>query len=59
MARMIPRKQYRAERAAQELRELLENPAYAQNAAAIGQRVRAEQGHLTACDEIERILKAF
>ena len=56
MARMIPRKQYRAERAAQELRELLENPAYAQNAAAIGQRVRAEQGHITACDEIEEIL---
>jgi UDP:flavonoid glycosyltransferase YjiC (YdhE family) len=56
MARFVARKKYNAATAAENLRELLENPAYAQNAAAVGQRVRAEQGHITACDEIEKVL---
>ena len=56
LARFIARKRYNAATAAQALRELLENPSYAQNAAKIGQQVRAEQGHITACDEIEKLL---
>jgi UDP:flavonoid glycosyltransferase YjiC (YdhE family) len=58
MARFIARKHYNAETAERELRELLNNPAYAQKAAAAGQKIRAERGHLTACDEIEKVLNA-
>ncbi len=56
MARVLARTDYRAPRVAAELRILLDDPQYAANAAAIGRRVRAEDGVTVACDEIETAL---
>jgi UDP:flavonoid glycosyltransferase YjiC (YdhE family) len=58
MARFMARKNYNAATAARELRQLLDDPSCAQTAAAVGQQVRAEQGHVAACDEIEKVLAA-
>jgi len=52
VARNIPRHQYKAERIAGELKELLGNPAYVRNAREIGSRVRAESGAALAVDLI-------
>jgi rhamnosyltransferase subunit B len=54
--RKIARKQYSAVRVAQHLRELLDNPSYAEKAAAIGQVMRSENGVGMACDAIEQHL---
>jgi len=53
IARTLSRRKYNAERAAQELTLLLENPAYAQRAAEVGAQVRREDGVKAACDAIE------
>jgi UDP:flavonoid glycosyltransferase YjiC (YdhE family) len=56
-SRTISRKQYLASRVAKELRELLENPSYAAQAAEIGRIIQAENGVGVACDAIEKQLR--
>lgn len=59
-SRTIPRSQYTAARVAKELRELLENPQYANKAVEIGQIIRSENGMKVACDAIEhQLIKAI
>jgi UDP:flavonoid glycosyltransferase YjiC (YdhE family) len=50
-------KRYRADRVAAALRELLGDSGYAERAAAIGSRLRAEDGITRACEALERIGK--
>lgn len=54
--RTIMRKQYTAERAAIELRELFYNPGYEQRAVALGRVVQSENGVHLACDAIDKQL---
>ncbi len=56
VARSIPQSRYTAQRAASELRSLLEEPSYALKAKDVGLRVRAEDGVSKACDAIEEFL---
>lgn len=56
VGRSIPRQAYRSERAATELTRLLDDPAYARRAAALGERVRAERGAERAADALEELL---
>jgi UDP:flavonoid glycosyltransferase YjiC (YdhE family) len=58
LARVLPVGRYRAARAAAELRALLDDPSYAEAAARVGARVRAEDGVAAACDALERLLAA-
>ncbi len=58
VARAIARPRYSVDRAVRDLSVLLDDPAYARRAADVGEEVRAERGTETACDEIERVLKA-
>jgi UDP:flavonoid glycosyltransferase YjiC (YdhE family) len=55
-ALQISRKQYSAKRAAEKLRELLENPSYAAKAAKVGKIIQSEKGVVVACDAIEQKL---
>ena len=57
ISRTIPRRRYSAERAANELRRLLADPAYARRAESIGRHVREEDGVGRACDAIEALLR--
>jgi len=57
MGKVVPEKKYTADLAASLLREILENPVYADRASSLGDRVRAEEGAGTACLAIERFLK--
>lgn len=59
IARPLPFRRYTAERAATELRLLLDEPAYSRRAAEIRQEVEKEDGVRVACDELERVLRAF
>jgi len=52
VARNVARDQYKAERVASELKELLGNPLYARTAREVGSRVRAESGAALAVDLI-------
>jgi rhamnosyltransferase subunit B len=54
VGRTVSRKNYRGARAVQELKELLDNPVYAERAATIAARVRSEHGARAAVDEIEK-----
>jgi rhamnosyltransferase subunit B len=56
VSRTIPRQQYSADRAVKELRELLANPSYQQQAAKIGQMLQSENGVKVACEAIEKQL---
>jgi UDP:flavonoid glycosyltransferase YjiC (YdhE family) len=56
VARTLAPTRFTVPRVAGELSELLNNPSYAEHAAAIGQEVRAENGAATACDAIEEVL---
>jgi UDP:flavonoid glycosyltransferase YjiC (YdhE family) len=56
VGRTIMRKQYRAENAADELKQLFDNPGYRERAADSGQYVRAEDGVRAACDAVEEQL---
>jgi UDP:flavonoid glycosyltransferase YjiC (YdhE family) len=58
VARVVARRLYTAGHAAAELRRLLGDPKYAARAAAVGERVRAEDGVTAACDAIEKQLRA-
>jgi rhamnosyltransferase subunit B len=57
ISRTIPRRRYSAERAANGLRRLLADPAYARRAESIGRHVREEDGVGRACDAIEALLR--
>ena len=57
MGKALPANKYTADLAASLLREILENPVYAERASSLGGRVRAEDGAGTACLAIERFLK--
>lgn len=56
VARSIARTSYTAERAALELKHLLNNPNYAKRAGEIGRQIQAENGVRAACDQIEAFL---
>jgi len=57
--RVLPRPRYNSDTATRELRLLLENPAYREAAARIGEVVRQEQGARSAADEIESVLRVY
>jgi UDP:flavonoid glycosyltransferase YjiC (YdhE family) len=57
VARSIPRKCYNATTAAREIGTLLEDKAYADRAAEVGARVRAESGLNTACELLDGLLQ--
>ncbi|PSB31532.1 glycosyltransferase [Chlorogloea sp. CCALA 695] len=56
VARTIKRNKYQAIAVASELKQLLHEPKYAQQAALIGQQIRSEDGVKVACDRIEAYL---
>jgi len=56
IARTLSRARFDATRAAAELRRLLGHASYAARAAAVGRRVRAEDGVGAACDAMEGLL---
>jgi rhamnosyltransferase subunit B len=58
VARTVSRHRYTPERAAAELRALLEEPIYARSAATVGEQVRREDGIRTACDDLESLLES-
>lgn len=55
IGRAMAQRRYRARRVEQELRRLLDDPDYADRAAAIGKQVRQEDGAGRACDAIEAL----
>jgi rhamnosyltransferase subunit B len=57
IARTIPRRRYTSARLAAELRQLLEDPAYARRASAIAEQVRQEDGARVACDALSELLQ--
>jgi UDP:flavonoid glycosyltransferase YjiC (YdhE family) len=58
VARVLPRARYTAARVVAGLRPLLEDRRYASRAAAVGRRVRAEDGAAEACAALEHLLGA-
>jgi len=52
----VPAKKYTADLAASLLREILENPVYADRASSLGDRIRTEDGAGNACRAIENFL---
>lgn len=56
VARSLPIGSYTAKRAARELEDLLRDASCAKNAAAVGDRIRAEDGVSAACRELEALL---
>ncbi len=55
-SRTVYRRQYRADRAAKELQELLREPHYSLRAREVGSFLRQENGAAVACDLIEEFL---
>jgi UDP:flavonoid glycosyltransferase YjiC (YdhE family) len=53
---MLPQRRYLPTRVAAELRQLLDNPMYAERASEIGERLRQEDGARAACDALEELL---
>ncbi|MBC7908952.1 MAG: glycosyltransferase [Pyrinomonadaceae bacterium] len=58
VGRTLTRNSYKRARVVRELKELLENPAYAQRAAEVGAKIRSENGARTACEAIEERMKS-
>ncbi len=58
VARVLPRKSYRAVRVAAELRRLVEDRRTVERAAALGKQVQAEDGAVSAAVAIEELLRA-
>ena len=58
VARSLFIHQYNASRAVRELGPLLEDAGYRQNASAVGERLKAEDGVGKACDALERLIAA-
>jgi rhamnosyltransferase subunit B len=56
VARTMDRTRYNPASVAAELRQLLQNPAYARRAAEIGKEVQQENGVGSACDALEDVL---
>jgi UDP:flavonoid glycosyltransferase YjiC (YdhE family) len=56
VARTIPRRRYTPTGVAAELRQLLDNPMYAERTSGIGERLRQEDGVRSACDALEALL---
>lgn len=56
IARTVPRSRYTPARAAAELRNLLNNPAYLQRALKVGEHIRQDDGVRTACEALENLL---
>ena len=56
IARTIPKRRYNPARAAAELRQLLDDPAYSQRALEVGEQVQKEDGLGDACDALEGLL---
>ena len=54
VGRTLSRRDFHAAKVALELRALLETPACAATAAAVGEKIRAEQGVENACEALER-----
>jgi UDP:flavonoid glycosyltransferase YjiC (YdhE family) len=52
IGRTLPRRRYNADRAALELRILLDDRSYRERAKSIGERVSQEDGAKAACDAI-------
>jgi UDP:flavonoid glycosyltransferase YjiC (YdhE family) len=57
VARSLSINRYTASGAARELEQLLHDASYAGNAAAVGARIRAEDGVGAACREVEKLLE--
>ena len=57
VGRTIARDRFTPARVAEELRRLLDNPKYAQRAAFVGEKVRAEDGVASACNALEGLLR--
>jgi len=57
IGRTISRPRFSSARAAAELRQLLDNPAYSQRASAVGEQLCKEDGVRNACDALERLLQ--
>jgi UDP:flavonoid glycosyltransferase YjiC (YdhE family) len=53
VAAVLGRNQYRAKPAARLITQLLSDPAYRERAAAVAEKVAAENGAVTACDALE------
>ena len=58
VGRTLLRARYNSRRAVAELRRLLEDPSYAQNAVRVSRQVQAEDGVSAACDALESLLAA-
>ena len=56
VGRSLPIRQYQVARSVRELKALLQDNSYAANAAALGDRIRAEDGVREACNGIEKLL---
>jgi UDP:flavonoid glycosyltransferase YjiC (YdhE family) len=56
VARSLFIHQYNAARAVRELNPLLNDPSYRERAAAVGDRIRSEDGVGNACDALEKLL---
>jgi MGT family glycosyltransferase len=57
VGRTVSRQRYKGARAVRELKELLENPSYAERAAMVAEKVRSEHGASAAVEEIEKVLR--
>jgi len=58
VAKVIQRKEYVAEKAAEKIRNLLEDATYGQRAAEVARVIAQEDGVATACDALERMANA-
>jgi UDP:flavonoid glycosyltransferase YjiC (YdhE family) len=57
IARIVAPHRYRPDRVAAELRRLLDELAYSQRAAEVGEAVRKEDGVRAACEALEEMLQ--
>jgi UDP:flavonoid glycosyltransferase YjiC (YdhE family) len=57
IARTVPAWRYTPNRAAAELRHLLDSPMYGQRASEVGRKIQQEDGVRAACDALERLLQ--
>jgi UDP:flavonoid glycosyltransferase YjiC (YdhE family) len=57
IARTVPAWHYTPNRAAAELRHLLDSPMYGQRASEVGRKIQQEDGVRAACDALERLLQ--
>lgn len=55
VAKVIQKSDYKAKTVARKVRAILEDPSFAQHAASIAGRLRAEDGVKTACDALEAL----